>query len=121
VAFSDLLTHTGTILRRASGVDRFGQPKVNQLSGVGSFPCRLSAATGGESFTERSQDVIRAYYWLYYQMDVDLHEDDDVMVTDENGATILEKGNVIVIGHESDGTSPHHKKARVMAVRGSTA
>ena len=93
-----MLAHHATIERRSTRVDRTGQPRDLWEEKAHDVPCRLGLARGGEVFTDRSRDVVRADYTLYLPAGTDIGEADRVSrVWDAGGATLAEDLEILLV------------------------
>jgi hypothetical protein len=118
--YADLLIHTATVERRVAGKDRFRQPRTQHEPQV-VLPCRLESAQGkGETFSERSRDVIEVTHKLFLLKGADLREKDLVTVTDPDGLVLVESGNVVLVKILYDSVTEHHRMALLGVVREAT-
>jgi len=137
-----LLTETAIVYRRQQvegsyKVDRFGQPTRDEEPHH-ILACRITAARGGEQFTDRTHDVVEATHRLFLDKGADLSEQDVVTVVDatvdevqgpfeEDPSTaaegfneIVSRARVLLAKRAHDGSSEHHREAK-LAVQRETA
>jgi hypothetical protein len=122
VSYESLLTHRARIEERSKLKDRLGQVAVSWKEKAANVSCRLSNARGGEVFTDRSRNVVRADYTLYFPEGTDIHETDRVAeVVDSAGAVLAINLNVLLVRTTGglDGRS-HHLECPCVVIRGET-
>lgn len=129
--------HTATVYRRPleeapedeieERLDAFGQRQVEDAFGqpvepsvvVGTFMCRLSRPTGGETNQERSHDVAEDTRMLYTDdLAISLREDDEVSVVDRYGVPLVTKARVKLLKKVDDGVGGrHHYEVKLVTQR----
>lgn len=137
--YGHLLIHTAVVYRRQQvgggyKTDRFGQPtRDEQPSHV--LACRLTAAKGGEQFTDRMHDVVQATHTLFLEQGADLSEQDVVTVLparladvqplfeedpskpEEDFESIVDRAEVLLARAPFDGVGEHHREAKLTTQR----
>lgn len=96
MSFTGLLNHKCDIYRRATGEDRFGQPKgaAADFSKIERVACRISFAgfsgaqyRPGEVMSERYEDLVREPRIVFIPAGTDVREADRIKVYESDGAT----------------------------------
>jgi hypothetical protein len=124
MGFSDHLVHRLTTYRRQDDKDRFGQNKhpdpETSPEYLSDIPCRFSRPRGGETFTERSHDVVNELHVIFTMPGHDITEEDEVVVKEQDGTVILPLTNVVHVRRmTAQGPETHHLEIQVQTIRGS--
>lgn len=119
--FEDHLVHTVEVRRRSGRADRFGQPAEPRSADtpLATYAGRLTVATGGERFAERSHDVVVTTHTLFLEVGADVREDDKITVLDEYGRTLIAMANPTLVSRPRDSAGEHHVEVKITEVRGS--
>lgn len=117
MSFESLLGHRMTIQAQTKRKDRFNQPVDVWEDKATDIPCRLTNPSGGETYTDRSRNVVKADYVLYFQTDVAIGESDRVgTVTDADGNVLATDLDVLLVRPAGgfDGRAHHLEAPCVM-------
>lgn len=118
--FAEHLVHTAEIYRRPDPqTDRFGQPVEPDEDSVpiGTHVARLTVAKGGEQFNDRSRDVVKTTHNLFLPLGADVIEADRITVKDEEGKTLVDKANALLVTEPRDWRGPHHVEVKLQDMR----
>jgi len=98
VSYAGLLGHTCTIQERVEREDRLGNKRQVWVDKAKDVRCRLTNPRGGEIYTDRSQDVVKADHVLYFLEGTDIGETDRVLiVNDGHGNTLAENLDPLLV------------------------
>lgn len=114
--YDELLIHECEVLVRSGAKDRFGQPiEPTSAANPGQrYACRLTNASGGERWTDRTRDVVVKTYKLFLQAGIELYEADRVTVRDaRTGRTLAADAEVTDVTTPDDWQGPHHVEAKI--------
>ena len=127
MAFADQLVHRLEVLRRKSETDRMGQPRERWDSIATGVHCRITApgwrggvGGSGERNTERMRETYEVTHRVFLQDGkVDVGEDDEVIVTDQDGDDVLPRARIVLKRIVYAGAaSVHHLELDCEALRG---
>lgn len=121
MSFIGLLGHRATIQARTTRRDRFNQPLDAWEDKATDVPCRLTNPSGGETYTDRSRNVVKADHVLFFGPDVVIGELDRVgQVVDADGVVLARDLDVLLVRPAGGfkGTT-HHLEVPCVAFRGS--
>ena len=121
MAFADQLVHRLEVLRRKSETDRMGQPQERWDSIATGVICRSATVRGSERNTERMHDTYEVTHRVFLQDGkVDVGEDDEVIITDQDGDDVLPRARIVLkrIVY-AGGAAVHHLELDCASIRGS--
>jgi len=120
MAFADQLVHRLEVLRRKSETDRMGQPRELWDTIATSVVCRAATVRGSERNTERMRETYEVTHRVFLQDGkVDVGEDDEVIVTDQDGDDVLPRARIVLKRIVYAGAAAaHHLELDCVAIRG---
>lgn len=98
MSYEGLLGHTCTIQEQVEREDRLGNKRLIWKNKAVDVRCRLTNPRGGEIYTDRSQDVVKADHTLYFSPGTDIGESDRILIVkDGHGNTLAENLNPLLV------------------------